>query len=192
VLSEPAPKGRNARVNTALKHNIAAKETVHEATEEIDVCLNLPLGCLFLHQAVAQSFVEWGTIAWLHPSPRFRLWLPSRFCSPRGHALIEGYTRIMVEIGRRLGTQRPWRLPESAFRHRNWYRERRLRVESEPSRCQRARPQTAAEQPLAVLGVARYLLANYRPRPTASLRRPHAAASPAGLRPRGSIARLVS
>ena len=28
---------------------------------------NLPLGGLFLHQAVAQDFVAWGTIAWVAP-----------------------------------------------------------------------------------------------------------------------------
>ena len=29
--------------------------------------LNLPLGGLFLHQAVVQGFVAWGTIAWVAP-----------------------------------------------------------------------------------------------------------------------------
>ena len=29
--------------------------------------LNLPLGCLFLKQALAQGFVAWGTIAWVAP-----------------------------------------------------------------------------------------------------------------------------
>jgi hypothetical protein len=29
--------------------------------------LNLPLGCLFLQQAIAQGFVAWRTIAWVAP-----------------------------------------------------------------------------------------------------------------------------